>query len=75
MAFKVGDRVRRGPNWCYATQDLYKGRPSVGIVTEIQDNDEDVWCQVAWEGGYQNNYEAEGNVLISLGWKTFYKSI
>lgn len=41
---KVGDRVRRGPNWSYGSQDTYNNIQCEGIVQTIQST----YSQIEW---------------------------
>ena len=52
---KVGDRVKRGPDWRWKKQDYNNGSQGEGIVTEIRSSTYSI--KVEWDGGYLDNYE------------------
>ena len=49
-SFSVGDRVRRGPDWKWDSQD------SNGPGTVVEDMDSDGWIAVEWDEGSRNKY-------------------
>ena len=59
-----GDRVRRGKDWKWDSQDGHPG--NVGTVIDC--SDKDGWVTVKWDGGSQNGYRwgVDGNYDLEL---------
>ena len=68
MRFMIGDRVERGPDWKYETQDCVGGVPVPGTVAgePYEEDDGRTWVAVQWDGGRSNVYDitdVDGNVV------------
>eukprot|EP01041_Mallomonas_annulata_P001516 gene1516-2916_t len=64
QALSVGDRVSRGRDWQWSSQDVFAGNH--GTVIEMSPHDQ--WVSVQWEGGGRNTYRwgAEGQYDLEL---------
>jgi hypothetical protein len=57
---KVGDRVKRGPEWGYGNQDHHEGVPCLGTVTKVKVG----WVDVEWDSGEGNDYPANATGVV-----------
>ena len=68
LDIKVGDRVRRGPDWCWYDQ----GKGTKGTCTEVRDfNDAmPLRFRVRWDNGYTESYgDKDGFDIIKDVWE------
>lgn len=66
--FKIGDRVKRGPTWCWAKQDHNsKGEETEGEIIHIYPDD---WVQVQWdhEGNNSFSYPSTRNDVVFVSY-------
>ena len=61
--FKKGDRVRKGPDWCWGDQD---GNVNKGTVTEIRTGGNTGWAMVRWDNGDSHTYRIGYNNKIDI---------
>lgn len=66
--FKIGAKVRRGPNWQYSDQDVDEitGEQTIGEITKKYHWEErgDKWVTVKWGHGNSYNYRVSSPELI-----------
>lgn len=60
MSFKIGDRVKRGPDWVYFDQDCGdNGVPVTGTVTQdphVGFLCNKTWVEIRWDNEHCNAY-------------------
>jgi len=71
--FKIGDRVKRGPSWCWASQDVDQNteKQVYGTVKDVFSFSTN-YCVVLWDNGHKNTYNIEhSDEVILIGEITF----
>lgn len=63
--YKIGDKVVRGKDWCFANQDKDSEYGEI-----IYEHNNDGWVSVRWQSGYTNDYCINENTDLHL---YFYK--
>lgn len=57
MKFKLGNRVRGAPDWCWGKQGQdSNGNRVSGVITELRYDDELFPYRVEWQNGHKNVY-------------------